>query len=108
VVGPVPADLRAALYQVASRLPGITLVDSTANLDGRHGVAIGHASPNTLTRRDIIFDRAGGQFIGERDVLVRGEQVDRADANGPSVTLPAGTVVGSTAVTVAVADRPGF
>lgn len=106
--GLVPADLRAALYQVASRLPGITLVDSTANLDGRHGVAIGHASPNTLTRRDIIFDSAGGQFIGERDVLLRSETVDQPDVNGPSVTLPAGTVIGSTAVTIGVADQPGF
>jgi hypothetical protein len=94
--GIVPADLRAALYQVATTIPGIVLVDSTANLDGRQGVAVGRATTYG-TRQDIIFDSAGGQYIGEREVTTR---------PGPTPDVPVGSTIASTAVTVGVAAKP--
>jgi hypothetical protein len=87
--GLVPADLRAALYRAAAWIPGVRLVDRTANLDGRPGVAVGRGNPGGA-RDEIIFDREAGQFIGERSVS------------------NTGAVVSSTAVTVTVAAHPGF
>jgi hypothetical protein len=96
--GLVKADLRAALYRAAAKIPGIKLIDSTANIDGKRGVAIGLLNQTGDTRHDILFDAAGGQYIGDRYVVVR---------PGPE-HVPAGEVYGSTAFTVSVADKPGF
>jgi len=103
--GLVPADLRAALYTVAAtRIPGITVTDRTANLDGRAGVAVGRvqsgpAQSGSDVRQDIIFDSVGGQYIGERQVTI-GANVQ--------FDVPPGTAIESTAVAVEVADQPGF
>ncbi|PZS29867.1 MAG: hypothetical protein DLM58_14580 [Pseudonocardiales bacterium] len=95
--GMVPADLRAALYQVASRIPGVTLIDSTANLDGRQGVAVGRVDSTGNVRQEIIFDSAGGQYIGERQVTVHPDG---------TFNVPVGTATESTAVTVGVKAKP--
>ncbi len=42
--GVIPADLRAALYQAAALIPGLTVVESEATLDGRTGVSLGMAT----------------------------------------------------------------
>lgn len=67
--GIVPADLRAALYQAAALIPGVTVVDSQATLDGQVGIAIGRVESNAV-RYDIIIDPATGQLIGERTVTL--------------------------------------
>ncbi|GAB3537803.1 hypothetical protein GCM10027403_22790 [Arthrobacter tecti] len=94
--GPVPADLRAALYKAAALIPGVTVVDRQTNLDGEVGIAIGIEDPDKRTRMDIIIEPATGLFIGERVVtLTDGE------------TFPAGTATGWTSVrTSVVASAP--
>ena len=96
--GIVPADLRAALYRAAIKLPGIELVSSTADLNGRKGIAIGRLEPFGSLRQEIIFDSAAGRFIGEREVVVKS---DDSDAN-----LPVGATYNSTAVTTTVTGNP--
>jgi len=91
--GIVPADLRAALFRAAALIPGVELVEQRANLDGRTGVAVGRYEPATGTRTEIIFDPETGELIGEREVLVD-------HSAGP--TLPAGSAIAWTAVSVAV------
>lgn len=86
--GLVPADLRAAIYQALTRLPGLTITDGAANLDGRTGTALGVTDP-IGNRQEIIIDPETGAFIGERDVD------------------PDGVVMGFTAVTDGVADEIG-
>lgn len=91
--GTVPADLRAAIYIAAAEVPGVTIAEEEANLNGMTGVAIGRFESASNTRQDIIIDRATGQFIGERRV------------NLDSIAgFPAGTVTESTAVTSTVVD----
>jgi RNA polymerase sigma-70 factor (ECF subfamily) len=91
--GVVPADLRAALYKAAALIPGVTLVDRQANLDGKAGTAIGIEDPDRGTRMDIIIDPATGLLIGEREVaLTAGE------------TFPAGTATAWTAVRTSVVN----
>jgi len=90
--GIVPADLRAALYRAAALIPGVSITEKQANLDGRIGVAIGIAD-GPVTRQDIVIDPSTGLMIGERSVYLKA-------ADG----LPAGTVAGFTAIRTSVVD----
>lgn len=90
--GLVPADLRAALYKAAAMIPGVTIMEGQANLDGRTGVAIGRTE-GTLMRQEIIIDPKTGQVIGERQVLTQDYGV-----------MPAGTPISWTAVETSVSD----
>ncbi|MCQ2000096.1 CU044_5270 family protein [Arthrobacter zhaoxinii] len=89
----VPADLRAALYQAIALIPGVTVVDSEAALDGRRGVSLGMKTTDYRARMEIIIDPETGQVIGERMVQLK-------DYLG----VPAGTVTAWTAITTSVVD----
>ena len=91
--GVVPADLRAALYKAAALIPGVTVGDRQATVDGRTGIAIGIPSADGGTRRDIIIDPTSGLVIGEQDVLLK----DYPNA-------PAGTVATWTSVKTSVVN----
>ncbi|MFG6444456.1 CU044_5270 family protein [Microbacterium sp. P07] len=93
--GIVPADLRAAIYQAAALIPGVTITEQEATLNGTTGIAIGRLETASNRRQDIIIDPATGGFIGERYVQLDG-------AGG----FPPGTVTGWTAVTTVVVDSP--
>ena len=66
--GLVPADLRAAFYRAAALIPGVTLTEGQATLDGRTGVAIGRFEPGWQSRQEIIIDPDTGLMIGEREI----------------------------------------
>ena len=92
--GVVPADLRAAFYNAAALIPGVTITENQATLDGRTGVAIGREEGE---RQEIIIDPETGMYIGERRVTLSGFD-----------GIPAGTVVSWSAVTTSVVDAaPG-
>ncbi|MET4004788.1 hypothetical protein ABIB48_003533 [Arthrobacter sp. UYCu511] len=91
--GLVPADLRAALYKAAALIPGVSVTDNQATLDGQSGVAIGRVEGASNIRQDIIIDPATGQLIGERQVAL--------EATG---TVPAGATIGWTTIRTTVAD----
>lgn len=91
--GVIPADLRAALYQAASLIPGLTVVEEEATLDGRTGISLGMKTSRYEARKEIIIDPATGQLIGEREMLLE-------DLDG----VPAGTAIEWTAVTTSVVD----
>ena len=54
--GVVPGELRAALYKAAALIPGVTVTDEQATLDGRKGIAIGRVEDFSHFRHDIIID----------------------------------------------------
>lgn len=90
--GVVPADLRAALYKAAALIPGVTIGNRQATIDGRTGIAIGIPSPDGGARRDIIIDPISGLVIGEQDVLLK-------DYPGsPAGTVPTWTSVKTSVV----------
>ena len=91
--GAVPADLRAVIYQAIALIPGVSLVDREATLDGRTGVSLGMKSSNNRARMEIIIDPASGHVIGEREVQLREDK-----------GVPAGTVTAWTAITTSVVD----
>jgi RNA polymerase sigma-70 factor (ECF subfamily) len=94
--GVVPADLRAALYKAAALIPGVTVVDREANLDGKVGIAIGIEDPVRETRMDIIIDPTTGLLIGERTVTLTAGETYPA--------FPAGTAIAWTSVQTSVVD----
>lgn len=94
--GIVPADLRAALYKAAAGIPGITITNQEATLDGRTGVAIGHTESTTGITQEIIINPTNGLLIGEREIL--------GAKAAPFFGVPAGTSIGWTAVTTTVVD----
>ena len=66
---PLPALLRARLFEALALIPGTTSTPGVANLDGRIGVAIGRSEPNRGdSRREIIVDPDTGQLIGIREM----------------------------------------
>jgi hypothetical protein len=93
--GVVPADLRSSLYRALAGIPGVTISDRQATLDGRTGIAFGRDEPAWGERQEVIIDPTTGLMIGERQVAL-------TDHTLPGV--PAGTVVGWTAVTTTVVD----
>ncbi|GAA3516036.1 CU044_5270 family protein [Actinocatenispora rupis] len=93
----LPPKLAAALYGAAAKIPGVTVVGSATDAAGRTGVAVAREDREAGTRTEWVFDRHSLGYLGERQV-----QVTRTG------NVPAGTVVGSTAVTRrAVVDRAG-
>ncbi|MFC9919803.1 CU044_5270 family protein [Agromyces binzhouensis] len=94
-IGAIPADLRAAMYQAAALIPGVTVTEEQANLNGRTGIAIGRLEGANGLRQDLIIDPDTGLLIGEREVLVE----DPGDS-----TFPVGTAIAWTAVETSVVD----
>jgi RNA polymerase sigma-70 factor (ECF subfamily) len=96
--GTAPGDLRAALFEAAAMIPGVTITDDAVTLDGRVGVGIGRYEPEWRSRQELIIDPDTGLLIGEREVLI---------ASDPSSEIPAGTVLRwSTVTTSVVNDAP--
>jgi len=94
--GEAPADLRAALYRTMALLPGVTIIENEATLDGRTGVALGYTEParGSIWRDEIIIDPATGLLIGDREVTL-----------GDYEDIPAGTTLSWSTVQTSVVDE---
>lgn len=86
-----PPAVREALYEVASRINGVEIVEQTPDFSGRQGTTVA-VSTNGL-RWELIFDPDTAELLGTRTVVVV--------AQGG---LPAGTVLGSDSTVVTVVD----
>ncbi|MEU8674674.1 CU044_5270 family protein [Streptomyces sp. NPDC048560] len=97
----MPAELTAALYRAAAKIPGVMVVEKTTDAVGRQGIAIARTDESSDDRTEWIFDSKTFSYLGERTVQMR-------DRSG----IKAGTVIGHTAITErAIVDemkeRPG-
>lgn len=81
-----PPKLRAALYRIAAKLPGVQLVGTVRDEAGRKGTAVAYVDRGK--RQELIFDRKTAALLGERDVLV--------DPAAAGIDAPIGTIVGDT------------
>jgi hypothetical protein len=75
---------RAALYEVAARIPGVELVGPVRDSIGRRGVAVAMEHPSDGTRETLVIDPETGTLLAEQDVTLEKNWY----------RYPAGTVVG--------------
>lgn len=97
----VPPELRAALYEVAAGIPGITYVGRVVDSAGRTGVAV--AASRSDLRYELIFDPHTSALLAEQETLLQPQSDIGAPAGTTvenAVYLQAGTV-SSTAQTPA-------
>lgn len=69
---PISPEVRAALYQVAAALPGVTLGGAGTDPVGRAGTWVGLLDPTGIQRQEY-FIAGDGQLLAERLVLVKGD-----------------------------------
>jgi hypothetical protein len=90
--------LRAALYEVAARIPGVELVGPVHDRIGRAGLAVASSSTSGHERHELIFDPKTSALLGEEYQALSGNVFG----------YPGGTVVGyATYVSTGVVDRLG-
>jgi len=87
-----PPKLRAALFEVASHIPGVQLVPGTVTLNGRRGLAV--ALDHDGYRQEVVFDPATSDLIGTSEVALT-----------TTADYPAGAVIGSEARTTEIVDQ---
>jgi len=75
---------RAALFEVAARLPGIVYLGPTRDAAGRPAVAVAMDDSHSGVRDVLLFGRDDHAFLGEEETALAGN----------SFGLPAGVVVG--------------
>jgi hypothetical protein len=95
--GEVPDDLRAVLYQVVKTIPGVEVIPALANYDDVSGVAVAKTD-SWGVEHDLIFG-SDGSYLGDKSVLVHPSE---------PYQLPAGTVIGYSAVTYDVQAKPAI
>lgn len=89
--------LRASLYEVAARIPGVELVGPVVDRVGRHGLAVAYTD-TYHERHELIFDPKTSVLLEEEYVVLDGNEFG----------YPAGTVTGyATYVSRGVVDRLG-
>ena len=96
---PIPAKVRAALYLVAARIPGIQVLGLTHDAVGRPALAV--ALNDTLygERSELLFDPKTSALLGERSVVVKPP---------PKYHVKPGTVSeGATYITAGIVERIG-
>lgn len=96
---PIPAKVRAALYRVAARIPGIQLLGLTHDGIGRPALAV--ALNDTLygMRSELLFDPKTSRLLGEASVVVKPP---------PTYHVKPGTVhEGATYITSGIVERIG-
>lgn len=92
--GMYPADVRSAVFQALTHLPGLEIVDRAAVLDSRKGTALGLTTHGVTEQ--IVINPDTGDYLGSRSVLAQ-------DTHG----VKAGTVIGNTSISTRVVSGIG-
>jgi hypothetical protein len=71
--------LRAALYQAAAQMPGMTLIGTVTDAAGRSGTAVAYASNGE--QNELIFDPTTSVLLGEATVVTDPTQLCRLDVS---------------------------
>lgn len=71
--------LRAALYQVAAKIPGVTLVGTVTDAVGRSGTAVAFTSGGE--RDELIFNPTTSALLGETTVVTDPRQLCRLEVS---------------------------
>jgi hypothetical protein len=66
----LPAETRAALYELTAELPGVELLGEVRDPVGRAGIGVAFTDSKDRTRRELIFDPRTSALLGERESIV--------------------------------------
>jgi hypothetical protein len=80
---------RAALYEVAARLPGVELVGNVTDSAGRVGVAVAMTDTTSRTRQVLIFEPTTSQLLAEEETVVEGNGFGWSPGTGAADAAPA-------------------
>jgi hypothetical protein len=97
-LGTTPAQ-RAALYEVAARLPGIELLGTRTDRAGRTGTGFASDDDEGRHRVTLIVDPGTGRLLARRSVSLPGGPI-------PAGIVTEDSVYGATALVDAIGDRP--
>jgi hypothetical protein len=96
---PIPPKVRAALYLVAARIPGIEILGLTHDAVGRPALAVALNDMLYGERDELLFDPKTSALLGERSVVVKPP---------PSYHVKPGTArSGATYLTSGIVERIG-
>lgn len=96
---PIPANLRAALYLVAARIPGIRMLGMTHDDIGRPALAVAISDTGHGIWNELLFDPRTYVLLGESSVVVKPP---------PSYHVKPGSVrTGATYITSGIVERIG-
>jgi len=96
---PIPAKVRAALYRVAARIPGIQVLGLTHDGIGRPALAVALNDKLYGMRSELLFDPKTSALLGERSVVVKPP---------PAYHVKPGTVhEGATYISSGIVERIG-
>jgi hypothetical protein len=96
---PIPARVRAALYLVAARIPGISVLGLTRDGIGRPALAVALNDTLYRERSELLFDPKTWSLLGERSVVVKPSR---------QYQVKPGTVQsGATYITAGIVERIG-
>jgi hypothetical protein len=87
-----PPKLRSALFEIASHIPGVHVVQGTVDVFGRRGIGV--SSTQNGFSEQIIFDPTTSELLGTREVAVTATAV-----------YPAGAVLDEEGLTMSVVDH---
>jgi hypothetical protein len=96
---PAPPKLRAAMFRVVARLPGVKLVGPARDELGRQGVAVGLSIGTS--RDDLIFNPDTGALLAERRVSLSSK------SGAPAGTILSWNVIEVEAIVHSDHQRPG-
>lgn len=86
-----PADLSAALFKAAGKIPGVVVVQDAVDAAGRQGVAVARLDETSGQREEWIFDSKTHAFLGKRVVQVK-------ESREQGVVIRPGTVMHTSAI----------
>jgi hypothetical protein len=95
--------LRAALYQAAAQMPGVTLIGTVTDAAGRSGTAVAYASSGE--QNELIFDPTTSVLLGEATVVTDPTQLCRLDVSVGTVLYETSYV--ASGVVNSTSDVPG-
>jgi hypothetical protein len=99
----LPGEYRAALFEVLAGIEGVTQTEGTDQL-ARPAVTVGMPDPTGGVRFELLFDPAGGAYVGERVVLLR-EDGEFYPGMQPGAVISESLMV-ETAVVDQIGQRP--
>jgi hypothetical protein len=76
----LPPRTEAAIFRTMKKIPGVTLVDNTADAAGRPAIALGRTTEGWL-HEEVLLDPKTYAYLGERVISIKGHTLRGVGSN---------------------------